>query len=399
MGLGAYRRLLTAYTLNELAWAVGTLALSYLVYRRTGSALGATGFYLCSLFVPALVAPLVVARLDRLPPRTVLPWLYAGEAVAFLVLGLLAHRFRLVPVLALSLADGTLAMTARPLARTATVEVTASAGLLREGNAVTNILFSISYFVGPGIGGAVVAAGGASAALFVNSGLFVAIALTLATCAALPAPPADLDGPKGRLRAGLEYARHHAPVRWLLGVQAASVLFFTISVPVEVVYAQHTLRAGAGGYGALLSAWGGGAVAGSAIYTRWRAASPRALIAFGSGLIGLGLAGMAVAPDLAVAIVASVVAGVGNGVQSVSARTALQEQTEERWMALVMSFNDSLGQAMPGLGILLGGGLTAAAGARVALAVAGAGSLVVTAAVWMVLHPRHGFVRTAAEAP
>jgi hypothetical protein len=38
----AFRRLLLAYVLNELAWSVGTLALSVLVFRRTGSALGTT---------------------------------------------------------------------------------------------------------------------------------------------------------------------------------------------------------------------------------------------------------------------------------------------------------------------------------------------------------------------
>ncbi len=46
--LPAYRRLLAAYALNELAWSVGTLALSVLVYRRTGSALGSAVFFLYS---------------------------------------------------------------------------------------------------------------------------------------------------------------------------------------------------------------------------------------------------------------------------------------------------------------------------------------------------------------
>ena len=40
--LPVYRRLLGAYALNELAWSIGTLALAFLVYARTNSALGAT---------------------------------------------------------------------------------------------------------------------------------------------------------------------------------------------------------------------------------------------------------------------------------------------------------------------------------------------------------------------
>ena len=71
--LPAFRRLLLAYVLNELAWSVGTLALAVLVFRRTGSALGSTGFFFCAQFLPALLSPPLVARLDRAAPGKVLP--------------------------------------------------------------------------------------------------------------------------------------------------------------------------------------------------------------------------------------------------------------------------------------------------------------------------------------
>jgi MFS family permease len=397
LALGAYRRLLAAYTLNELAWSVGTLSLSFLVYRRTGSALGAAAFYICSQFVPALVAPLLVARVDQRSARAVLPVLYGCEAVLFAVLAVIAHRFRLGPVLVLALADGVLALTARPIARATTVTVTSTAGLLREGNAVTNALFSLSFMLGPAIGGALVAVGGVSLALVINVVLFVSIAVTLATCRELPDAPPAMDVKGGRIRAALAHARERPPIRILLGIQGAGILFFTVSIPVEVVFAQKTLNAGAGGYGALLSGWGAGAVAGAAVYARWRAARARNLIALGTALIGIGLAGMAAAPVIAVAVCAAVCAGIGNGIESVSTRTALQEQTSERWMALLMSFSDSLTQGVPGLGIVLGGTLTAVADPRIALAVGAAGSLVVAATAWTLLHPLRAFTQPAPD--
>ena len=73
-------------------------------------------------------------------------------------------------------------------------------------------------------------------------------------------------------------------IRRLVLLQMFGVLFFTISVPVEVVFAEHSLHAGSAGYGALLSAWGAGAVAGAAIYARWRALPSRALIVIGRRL-------------------------------------------------------------------------------------------------------------------
>ena len=383
----AYRRLLAAYALNELAFMVGSLALALLVYRKTGSASGATAFFLAAQFVPALIAPAVVARLDQNRPRTTLPALYWFEALVFLSLAWVAIHFSLVAVLVLALVDGIAALTARSLARAATVNVTSAAGLLREGNAVANGAFSICFMLGPAIGGAVVAAGGTSAALIADGCIFGVIGLTLATAVGLPEPAPTRSSAKGRVRAALSYAREHVMISRLLLLQVFGVLFFTVSVPVEVVFAQHTLHAGAAGYGGLLSAWGAGAVAGAAIYARWRGLPSRQLIVLGAGALAIGFLVMAVAPTLAVAIVGAAIAGIGNGVETVAARTALQEEVEERWMALMMALNESLFQSVPGAGILLGGAITALWNPRAALAVAAGGSLLVTATAWFALAP------------
>lgn len=387
--LPVYRRLLGAYALNELAWSIGTLALAFLVYARTNSALGATAFFLCSLFVPALLTPPVVARLDQRTPRHVLPALYALEGLAFLALAWIASNFSLGPVLILTAVDGVIALVARSLARAATVDVTASADLLREGNAVNNTAFSLCFMAGPAIGGVIVAASSTSIALLVNCVLFLLIAVVLATARGLPAAVREPEAPTGRVRAAIAYIRDQRSIRTLFSVQVAGVLFFTVSIPAEVVFAEHTLHSGAGGYGALLSSWGVGAVAGSAAYARWRKWPSRQLIVIGAGALGVGFAVMAAAPVIAVAIVGSVIAGVGNGIESVAARTALQEEVEfePQWMALMMSFNESMFQLIPGLGILLGGAIAALAGPRVTLAIGAAGSLVVTVVVWLVLHP------------
>ena len=385
--LPVYRRLLGAYTLNELAWSIGTLALSFLVYDRTGSALGAAAFFFCSQFVPALLAPLVVVRLDHHTPRLTLPALYAIEAVSFVVLAWIASHFALVPILLLAALDGVVALVARSLARATSAEVTGEAGLLREGNAVANTAFSLCFMAGPAIGGVIVAASSTSVALLVNCGLFVAMGLLLVTAHGLPGSAAERASPKGRLRAAVSYVSQRPSIRALLGVEAAGVLFFTISIPIEVVLAEHTLHASAGGYGAMLSAWGVGAVAGSAVYARWLGRPARQLIAGGVGALGVGFVVMALAPALWVAIAGAAIAGVGNGVESVAGRTALQEEVEEGWMAVMMSVNESMFELIPGLGILLGGAIAALAGPRVALGVAGLGSLVVMVAVWVALRP------------
>src|SRR5262249_23723494 len=203
LSLPAYRRLLAAYSLNELALSIGSLALAVLVYRRTGSAFGAAGFFLSSQFVPALLAPALVARIDQRSVRVLLPLLYGLEAIAFLALAGVASNFSLAPVLVLAVVDGVLALAARALARTATVALTAPIGLLREGNAINNAAFSVCFMVGPAIGGLIVATGGTVTALLANSGVFALMALTLATARGIPGATPDEHGSAGRLRAAV----------------------------------------------------------------------------------------------------------------------------------------------------------------------------------------------------
>lgn len=385
--LPTYRRLLAAYGLNELAWSVGTLALAVLVYRRTGSALGSTAFFLSSMVAPGLVSPFFVARLDQRAPRRTLPVLYLLEGILFGVLAWMTARFSLVPVLALSLADGIVAIVARALARTATVDVLRPADLLHEGNALTNVVFSVCFMAGPLIGGLVVVAGGTVAALLANCGLFAAIAVILSTASGLRRVVPEAEPSAGRLRAALRHVRHDRASRWLILLKGGGVIAFTISIPVEVVFAQHSLHAGAGGYGALLSGWGAGAVIGSAAYARWRRRSARGLLALSGIALTIGFGLMAAAPSILVAVLGAGMGGAGNGVESVAAQTILQEYTPQRWMALVMSLTESVSQIAPGIGILLGGAIAALADPRVALAVAGTGSLAFAGAVWIALRP------------
>jgi predicted MFS family arabinose efflux permease len=369
----AFRRLMTAYVLNELAWSVGTLALSLLVYKRTGSAIGSAGFFLCSQFLPALLSPALVAQLDRASVRVVLPTLYLVEAVLFGALAYLVHHFLLVPVLLLALADGVIAATARSLATSARVEILRPRDLLHEGNAIGSFAFSGAFMLGPVIGGAVVAGGGTLAALLVNCALFAIVGMFLAITA-LPGAKAEVGGSVlNRLGNGIAQLRSDAVLARLMSIQAFGLSMFTISIPIEVVYAQHTLHAGAGGYGLLLGVWGGGAVAGSIVYARFRRRSAPLLIA-GSGLaLAIGFGVMAAAPSLIVALCGSAIGGAGNSVEWVAWRTAIQERTPDRWMALMTSLTDSMSMLAPGVGIVVGGLIAEFASSRVAFGVAAGG--------------------------
>ena len=103
---------------------------------------------------------------------------------------------------------------------------------------------------------------------------------------------------------------------------------------------------------------------------------------------------MAGAQSLFVACLLSVLGGTGNGIQWVSVMTALQEATPSDYQARVVGLLESSLAAMPGVGYLIGGILTAVGSPRTAYAVAGTGTLVLVLVALVLLrglrlgHPR-----------
>ncbi len=380
--LPAFRRLLAVSMIDQLAISIAAVALAVLIYRQTGSAIGATAFFLCAEFAPAFLSPPLVARLEGTPARRVISLLYAAESVIFVALALVVQRFALAPVLALVLLAGSIAVTAAVLVRATWTSAVSPSGLVREANALVNSGILACAMAGPALGGALVALGGTGTALVINAAGYGVSAVLTGTTRGLPRTSGSGRGAGGRLRAALNYVRGEPLIRRLLGLQAAGLLFFAMSIPVEVVFAEHTLHTGAGGYGVLLAAWGGGAIVGSVVYIRWRRLPSRVMMTLGACSLGVGFLVMAVAPSLSVAVVGGAVAGIGNGVELVSMRTALQEAVAEDWMALVLSLNQSIFQALPGGGIVLGGLIAASASPRAALAVAAVGSLLVALTMW-----------------
>ncbi len=132
---------------------MGIVALSVLVYDRTGSAFATAVLFLGTGFLPAILAPILVARVERPPPRFVLPVLYAGEAAAFAGLVLFSGHFSLAAVFVLATVDGALALSARALTRAVAAAMLEPAGELRAGNAILNVAFTGGAAVGPAIAG------------------------------------------------------------------------------------------------------------------------------------------------------------------------------------------------------------------------------------------------------
>jgi MFS family permease len=366
---------------NEIGDAVGVVALAVLVYDRTEAVAPTAAIFIAAKFLPALIAPLLTARVDRLPLRRILPILYVLEAAAFAALGLIADsNFLLGLVLALALVDGTLAITGRGLTRGAVAAVLQPAGMLREGNAMMNVGFAVASVGGAALAGLLIGTVGIATALYVDAASFLVIAVLLAATTNLPAVEVSHEPFRERLSAGLRYARTQPLVRLLLAGEAIALVLFTMVVPIEIIYAKESLETTSAGYGVLLASWGAGIFLGSLVYLRIKNHSQWLVIVGATLAIGVAYLGLAVAGSLLVACLISVVGGLGNGIQWIAVMTALQEQTARDFQARVAGLMESIGAAMPGVGFLLGGAIVAVFSPRVAYAVAGGGLMLIVVA-------------------
>ncbi len=392
------RRILLAYTINELGTWFGYVALALGVYDRTGSAIATAGLFVARGLLPALLAPLLVARVERSRHGGRLTGLYALEAVLTLALALVLWHFWLVGVLVLVTIDGVVAVAAIALVRASAarvmVEETLSQGgsdldpqarqssteaAQRQASAALNFAFMGAFAIGPAIGGLLVHIVGGPSALLID-------AFTFLVCAGLLLPfsthieEASADSIRTRLLAAVRHMRAVPALRALLLTEAVALVFFASVEPVEVLYAKTTLDAGNLGYGLLVGAWGLGAALGAIVFAR----SPRRplgpMLTGGTLLVGLAYLGFGAAPTLAIACTAAVVGGVGNGIQWPSFISAVQQLTPATMHGRLMSAVGSLTAFCPALGFILGGSIAAISSPRVAMVVAGAVATLATIA-------------------
>jgi MFS family permease len=413
------RRIVVAYTTNRLGTWIGLVALTVAVFDHTHSAVAVAGLLLAWQAIPAFIVPALVARVESSKRRGELTRLYIFEALATASLAVLLWHFWLPAVLLIAVLDGTAALAASALlraevARAAREQVSAAAveqgstpeeleaqahEAERRGNAALNVAFSATFVLGPVLGGALVAGAGASAALFIDVGSFLICGAMLTDLY----PHVEEGGEtsvRARLRAAWRHINDVRALRALLLIEATALIFFEFAGPIEIVYAKATLHAGDSGYGLLLTAWGAGVVVGSVVFARSAHRTLGVMLSAGTLAIGLAYLGFAAAPSLAVACVAAVLGGVGNGVQWASVVSAVQRLTPRGLHGRMMGALESLSAICPAIGLSLGGSLVALTSARGAFLVAGLGAAAAAAGfVWLSLAGIESAVPRAAPAP
>jgi MFS family permease len=366
------------------SWAY-LVALAVYAYAQGGA--GAVALIGVLRLIPAAVlAPFLATLADRFPRRLIMvvsDVLRAGlmaAATAAIAGGAPAWTVYTL-VTASTLAGGLFG----PAQAALLPELASSPSELATANIASGTLESVASFLGPAIGGFLLAATSPEVVFALNGVSFLwsaalVVGIRVAQPTAEPEGHAESTG-LGAME-GFRTILRNRDVGVLIGLYAAQTLVAGALGVLVVVTALDLLDGGPQAVGLLDSAMGiggiVGAVAALALTARGRLASD-----FG---VGLALFGAVVligfAPSLAMAIGALAVVGIGNSLVDIAAITLLQRSVANEVLGRVVGIVEAVVLASLALGALVAPLLVHAFSTRTAIVVVGAALPALTLAAW-----------------
>lgn len=317
------------------------IAISWLVYRLTGSELllGVVGF--CGQ-IPALVlTPFAGALVDRVDRRRVLlvaQWLSAAQSAVLAVLTL-SGRITIPELVVLQLIQGAVNAFEMPARQSFVVEMVEDRQDLSNAIALNSMMVNGSRVIGPSIGGVLIATLGEGWCFAVDAVSYVGVIWSLMAMRTTPSVPRAEAPALQQIRDGWAYVRTSVPIRTcLILVAVASIMGMPYQVLMPVM-AKDVLGGGPHTLGLLMTAIGLGALcAGGYLASRTSVRGLSSVILTGTILFGTGLTGFSLARCEDVAVLMLAVSGIGFISQMASSNTLIQAVVDEPFRGRVMGF-------------------------------------------------------------
>ena len=378
-----YRRYFLGQALSILGTWVQSVAMSWLVYRLTGSAalLGLTAFL--AQAPQLLVSPLAGLFIDRFDRRRLFLLIQALMITQALTLAVLTGLGVIQPWHLVGLAGvfGVLNSFDTPLRQSMLGQLVDERGDLRNAIALNASLFNSARFIGPPLAGLILALTSEAVCFGLNALSFIGIAVAVARLPPVPVSPSS-GGFAAALKEGLRFALDSHPVRMLLMGVAVMNLTGSAYVVLMPVLARDVFGGDAQTLGWLLGATGGGALAATALVaSRHSIDQLIRLVAAGWGIAAVSLAAFAATSMLGPAMAAGFGLGLGISSVNVSTNAILQSLVPDRIRGRIISYFTAFRFGMDALGGLAAGALATGFGVAPTLAVEA--FLVMLGAVWM----------------
>jgi MFS transporter, DHA3 family, macrolide efflux protein len=270
-----FARLYFAGAASTAGYAVGQVAVSWLVYSTTKSAIDVAfvgiSFFLAVVFF-SLVAGTLVDREER-RRLMIISDVVRCATLAAATAALYLFGFNLILLLLLVFVLSAFTTVFQPAERALTPTLIGK-GEVADANGLTQMTASLAQFVANGAGGILIATVGALAALGLNSLTFLASAFLLATIVIRKAATAETAPAKPKAgflddaKEGFSYIGSHKGLLHITLMAGIGNVFFSIVGTFFVVYSSEVLKGNASVYGVLLALFSLGIGPGSLIVGR-----------------------------------------------------------------------------------------------------------------------------------
>ena len=370
-----YRLFFFGQSISLIGTWMQQVAMSWLVYSLTGSALllGTVGF--TSQIPTFLVAPFAGVLADRSNRRRLL---IATQSLAMVQAFILAYfvlsgTVRVWHIIGLSLMLGVVNGFDIPVRQSFVIEMVEEKKGLPNAIALNSSMVNAARLIGPSIAGLLIAQLGEGICFLLNGLSYLAVLVSLAAMRIKPRPLRLVRKSVLReLREGVGYAVKSVPIRAILLLMALVSLMGMPYAVLMPVFAKDVLHGGPHTYGFLMAASGIGALAGTVyLASRRSVIGLGKLIALSCALFGAGVASFALSGTLWVSLGFLLLSGFGAMVQVASSNTILQTIVDDDKRGRVMSFFTMSFMGMTPFGSLFAGAVAGRFGAPLTVQIGG----------------------------
>jgi predicted MFS family arabinose efflux permease len=285
----------------RLAWIAGfvndtgdwvlTVALPVFVFVETRSGAATAILFVCQLGPAALLGPIAGAVVDRVDLRRCLIATNVAQAVTLLPL-LAVNSERIWPAYIVVAAQAALTQLNNP-ANVSILTRVVTDGQLTRANAALAASASLARLLGAPLGGALVAWGGLTPIVLIDTVSFVlvAVAVTFITADTSPVPDPNRND-RFDLRDGWRVARANPPLASIVSLSGMAQVAQGAFVVIFVAFVVDTLGDDGGALGLIRGTMAIGALIGSALIAKLAGhVDPPHL--YGLGLVGMGIVSLA----------------------------------------------------------------------------------------------------------
>jgi len=261
-----YRLFFTGQGVSLIGTWMQNIALSWLIYRLTGSVflLGFIAF--CTEIPNFVLAPftgVLTDRFNRLRLMILAQCFFLLQALTMALL-VLFNLIAVWHIIALSILFGIISAFEAPARQSLVVDLIDKTEDLGNAIALNSALYNGARLIGPAIAGIAIALVGEGICFLINTVSFMAVIIALLRIK-IPAKPlvVKTENLRKSFTEGLLYTFHSVPIRTLLLILAAVSLAGLPFIVLLPAYAKEILHGGSDTLGFLMSALGAGALLGA----------------------------------------------------------------------------------------------------------------------------------------